>query len=93
MSTPAIRVGGEIFLVICKDRHGDLMVSVHATRQSADDAITALMASYADYKIDPPYQWTERAYGRARGWLRYVDTNRADGPRAYIERTTLQGDG
>jgi hypothetical protein len=91
MSTPAIHVGGEIFLVICKDRHVDVMVSVHATRQSADGAIEAFMASYGE-RIDPPYQWAERGYGRAQGWLRYVGADNDEGPCAYIERGTLQGD-
>lgn len=91
--TSATRAGDEIFLVICKDRHMDVRVSVHTTRQSADAAIEAFKTSYDDYKIDPPYQWTEREYGRAQGWLRYVKTDSDEGPCAYIERATLQGDG
>jgi len=75
----------EIFLVICKDRHVDLMVTAHTTRESAEAAIEAFKAGYGT-----DYQWIERDYGRASGWLRYVDGG-DDGPRAYIERSTLHG--
>lgn len=81
-----IRPGDEIFLVICKDRHVDLMVTAHTTRESADAAIETFKANYgADYR------WAERDYGRASGWLRYVDGG-GDGPCAYIERSTLRGE-
>jgi hypothetical protein len=79
-----IRPGDEIFLVICKDRHVDLMVSAHTTLESANAAIETFKA---DYSKD--YEWTERDYGRSAGWLRYVDGGE-DGPKAYIERSKLR---
>lgn len=86
----SINIGDEIYLVICNDRHVDVAVSVHTTRQSADAAIEAFKASYRSRKS--PYEWVERDYGRARGWLHYVETDSEDGPSAYIQRAKLQGD-
>jgi len=82
-----IRPGDEIFLVICKDRHVDLVVTAHTTRESADAEIAAFMRAYPSIQ---PCEWFERDYGRSQGWLRYVDAG-DNAPRAYIERSTLRG--
>jgi hypothetical protein len=74
----------ELFVVICEDRRVDDSISVHETREGADDAIAAFCEAYGD-----TYKWNEQNYGRDRGWVRYVDTN-DDGPSARIEKTELQ---
>ena len=83
-----IRPGDEIFLVICEDRHVDLMITAHTTLESANAEIDAFMRAYHSIQ---PCEWFERNYGRAQGWLRYVDAG-DDAPRAYIEKSTLRGD-
>ena len=73
-----------VYVVVCCDRHTDNAITVHATRQGADEMIAEFQAEY-DAEI---YKWTEQNYGRDQGWVRYVDTF-DDGPSARIEETEL----
>lgn len=78
------QVGQSLYIVICHDRHVNDQVTVHTTRQGADDQLAKFQAEYGE-----DYAWTERTYGRSQGWVRYVDTGGGDGPSARIEETTL----
>lgn len=74
----------KVFVAICRDRHCDDAITVHATREGADRQIEEFMAIY-----DPiDHQWTERDYGRSVGWVRYVESY-DDGPRAHIREVDL----
>lgn len=75
----------KVFVVICRDRHCDDGITVHKTREGADDQIEEFKASYPDTH----YTWTERDYGRLIGWVRYVDSH-DDGPKAWIQEVDLQ---
>jgi hypothetical protein len=75
----------DLFVVVCRDRHCDDSITVHATLESANREIERFKASYKE--ID---RWVEQSYGRRQGWLRYVDCY-DDGPDARIEKTTLRG--
>lgn len=77
-------IGQQVFLVVLYDRHSDTGISVHLTREGADDAIAEFQALYADRN----YTWHERNYG-APQWVRYVDAG-DDGPRAYIELSEVR---
>lgn len=72
--------GQQIFIVILRDRHSDLGISVHLTRAGADAAVEQFKTIYDDIK---PADWKEEAWGQPR-WCRYVHAH-DEGPRAYIE--------
>lgn len=74
-----------VFVVYCHDRHVDPGISVHQTRAGADRHIEEFMASYSD----DGYTWTEENFGRASGWVRYVDSRIGDGPNARIQEVEL----
>lgn len=70
----------QIYILVCRDRHSDIGLSVHATREGADAVLEEFKAIYDNIKAD---DWKEATYGQPR-WCRYVHTY-DDGPRAYIE--------
>jgi hypothetical protein len=75
----------ELFVAVLRDRHVDDAITVHATRASADGAVDAFMSAYGD-----DYgEWHERDLGG--NWVRYVETDSDDGPKARIERMHLKG--
>lgn len=71
--------GRQAFLVICKDRHVDLGLSIHLTRAGADAAVAAFQAHYGD-----DHAWVEESWGAPK-WVRYVRSAEGDGPSAYVE--------
>ena len=74
-----------LFVVAREDRHVDLEITVHSTRELADAAIEEFKSRYtAD---DDRYTWREV---KVRGWLRCVECFE-DGPSARIEAKTLDG--
>lgn len=74
------------YVVYRHDRQRDPVLTVHARREGADCAIEAFKASYGDR-----YTWAERDHGRARGWVRYVESDvREDGPYARIEELEVE---
>lgn len=75
----------KIYVLVCRDRHTDLGISVHATRQGADVALEEFKAIYDNIKPD---QWKEETYGQPR-WCRYVRAY-DEGPSAYIEVGEVQ---
>lgn len=76
----------ELFVVICMDRHTDDVITVHATRASADAEIDRFKAEYERDGVT----WHEQDYGRDQGWVRYVDSH-DEGPKARIELTEIRG--
>lgn len=72
--------GQPIFIVVMRDRHTDLGLSVHRTREGADATIEEFKAIYDDLK---PSDWKEETWGQPR-WCRYVRAH-DEGPSAYIE--------
>lgn len=75
-----------VFVVYRNDRHVDPGISVHATRDGADRAIEEFKARF---KSDG-YSWSEKNYGRADGWVRYVASDHDDGPNARIQKVELR---
>lgn len=73
----------KVFVVICHDRHVDDDITVHSTRESADRRLKEFQDIYEGY------EWRNRNYGRAHGWLRYVESH-DDGPNARIQEMELQ---
>lgn len=69
-----------VFILVCRDRHTDLGLSVHLTREGADTALEEFKAIYSN--IDPG-DWKEEPWGQPK-WCRYVHAY-DDGPSAYIE--------
>jgi hypothetical protein len=80
MSPMSEKTGQQIFILVLRDRHSDLGLSVHLTREGADAALERFKAIYDD--IDPG-TWKEETWGQPR-WCRYVHAH-DEGPRAYIE--------
>lgn len=77
-----------IFIVVCKDRHVDDVITVHVTRESADSEIERFKSEYERDGLE----WHERDYGRKLGWVRYVDVDdTGDGPSARIQVSELRG--
>lgn len=75
----------KVFVVYWHDRHCDAAITVHATRQSADDGIETHKSLYDKDR----YRWTEHNYGREQGWVRYVSGGE-EGPNGRIlEREVL----
>lgn len=93
-----MNVGDVLFLVVCCDRHIDDVITVHATRASADQAIDAFLDTYGDeYEFEEDPDLIARArivHGDddRHGWIRCVRADHDDGPRARIEATTLRGE-
>jgi len=80
-------IGGELYLVVMKDRRIDDQFSLHLTRADADAAIEDFKELYGSEENDA---WTERAYGRPR-WVRYVNRRSEEGPNARIEIIGIVG--
>lgn len=70
----------QIYILVCRDRHSDIGLSVHVTREGADAALEAFKAIYDNFK---PGDWKEEPWGQPR-WCRYVRVH-DEGPNAYIE--------
>jgi hypothetical protein len=70
----------QIYILVCRDRHSDLGLSVHATREGADAALEEFKAIFDN--IDAS-SWKEETWGQPR-WCRYVRVH-DEGPSAYIE--------
>lgn len=77
--------GQQIYILVLRDRHSDVGVSVHATRQGADAALEQFKAIYDNIGAG---DWKEEAWGQPR-WCRYVHAH-DDGPKAYIEVGQVQ---
>jgi hypothetical protein len=69
-----------VFVVYRHDRYSDPGISVHRTRDGADEVIEEFKERYADNG----YAWTEENYGRPK-WVRYVASGGGEGPNARIE--------
>jgi hypothetical protein len=69
-----------LFIVVMRDRHSGVSLSVHRTREGADLAIEEFKSIYDNLNAS---DWKERSYGQPV-WCRYVDSH-DDGPSAYIE--------
>ena len=77
--------GQQMFIVVCRDRHVDLGLSIHLTRAGADAAVAEFQSSYDDDHV-----WTEKTLGEPK-WVRYVSSAfGGDGPSAYIEVTEVE---
>lgn len=76
---------GDIFVVVCKDRHTDDDVTVCFTRDSADAVLDAFLDEYNDE------EFVEDDCG-APEWVRCVHADHDDGPKAHIERQSYEGD-
>lgn len=77
----------ECFIVVCRDRHSDLGLTVHHTVEGANRKVEELKAMFGKYAREPII-WREQTYGRPR-WVRYVDCY-DDGPKIYIERREIE---
>lgn len=70
----------KVFVVYWHDRYCDAAITVHVTRQSADNAIETHKSLYPDTM----YRWTEkRPPGIPASWARYVKSH-DDGPYGRI---------
>jgi hypothetical protein len=76
----AAQVERSIFVLVCRDRHADFGISVHATREGADAALEEFKTIYDDIG---PGDWKEELWGQPK-WCRYVHAH-DEGPSAYIE--------
>lgn len=69
-----------VFVVYWHDRHCDAAITVHATRESADNAIETHKSLYPDTM----YSWSERrSPSMPASWVRYVSSH-DDGPKGRI---------
>lgn len=74
-----------VFLVIWHDRHADDVITVHATRESADERIADVKRRYdGETWVDEMTPAMERAC-----WLAYSSCS-GDNPTLRIERKELQ---
>lgn len=85
MSPTSENTGKQIFILVTRDKHSDLGLSVHATREGADAALERFKTIYDDLA---PGDWKEEPWGRPR-WCRYVRAH-DEGPTAYIEVGEVQ---
>ena len=79
-----------VFVAVCEDRHVDDVITVHATRELADEDVERFMDLYAADDACPEAAWHEQLC-RAP-WVRSVATGMDDGPKARIEETELSHD-
>ena len=75
----------QIYILVCRDRHSDIGLTVHATREGANVALEEFKSIYANIRPD---EWKEETYGRPR-WCRYVHAY-DEGPSAYIEISEIK---
>lgn len=91
-----LQEGDALFVLVCRDRQVDDIITVHTTRASADESLDAFLDTYdGKYNFaEDPHSTIDSvvAKNQINKWVRHVlDAHADDGPSATIFETKLRG--